>query len=68
MTERTKKELFDATAGLLPVISHDGAQYSFTGKTGERVDTGVAVREYERTSGPLPQRIWVDVEGNVYPE
>ncbi|MEX1028120.1 MAG: hypothetical protein WD049_08975 [Candidatus Paceibacterota bacterium] len=68
MDERTKKQLFDATAGLLPVVSYDGAQYSFTGKTGERVDTGVAVREYERTSGSLPQRIWVDVKGNVYSE
>lgn len=68
MVRRTQKELFDATAGLLPVISHNGDQFSFTGKTGERADTGVAVREYERTSGSVPQRIWLDVEANVYPE
>lgn len=68
MSKRTQKELLDATEDLLPVVTHGGEHYSFTGKTGERFSTGVAVREYEATSQSRPQRIWVDVNGNVYPE
>lgn len=44
---------------------HAGRTYHSTGKTGRNIKTGTAVGEMESDDY---HRIWIDAEGNVYPD
>lgn len=49
-----------------PTLTYDGAVYSWTGKEGRRIATGLHCWEYQAIAGAA--RIWITADGTATPE